>query len=294
MSVGTSPPLPRASVEASVPIPVTTAESPVETLEEVTARHRKENRELVATITRLKKEAKENKKRKKEILEGIAILEKEQVERHALELASATTKPTAEDLAAVEQSFQKLTTSDSPATPESNSGGRKVNKNQRRLERRKAKMEQIQKEAEAEASNQVDMGEVERNAITDLLKINKLTMKEVESDGHCLFRSFADQLREYHDINTNYQILRREAADYMATHRDDFIPFLVNEHGEILSEDEFRRYCHDLVHTSVWGGEPEILALAHVHKLPVHIIQMGSPTLRIAEEYQSPDPIRLS
>ncbi|RKP40239.1 hypothetical protein BJ085DRAFT_21905, partial [Dimargaris cristalligena] len=161
-------------------------------------------------------------------------------------------------------------------------------------DKRAAKMAQIQEEAASEAAGQINMEEVENRAIADLLKVNKLTLKEVESDGHCLFRAVADQLAEYHHIRDDFMELRRKAADYMRAHKDDFIPFLVNSTGDILSNEEFVEYCHELETTAVWGGEPEILALAHVYKLPVHIIQMGSPTLKIGDEYPAHDPIRLS
>ncbi|KAJ1975150.1 OTU protein [Dimargaris verticillata] len=148
----------------------------------------------------------------------------------------------------------------------------------------------MREDAAHEASQQVNMEEVERNAMRTLLKKHKL----VKPDGHCLYRAIADQLTTYHDRVADHQLLRSQAAGYMRDHKDDFLPFLLNDAGDLMSDDEFSRYCDALEKTAVWGGQPEILALAQVHELPMHIFQMGAPVLTVAEEFQSDSPICLS
>jgi len=46
----------------------------------------------------------------------------------------------------------------------------------------------------------------------------------------------------------------------------------------------------------MWGGNLEILALSKSYKIPVHIIQMGSPVLKISDDEfgRDKEPILLS
>lgn len=53
-----------------------------------------------------------------------------------------------------------------------------------RLQRREAEMQRMREEAEKEASGQVDMGAVEKEAIRELLGPMKLRVKEITADGH--------------------------------------------------------------------------------------------------------------
>lgn len=52
--------------------------------------------------------------------------------------------------------------------------------------------------------------------------------------------------------------LRHETAEYMKAHSDDFLPFLTNKQGDMMSPEDFNDYCKDLESTAVWGGQPEV------------------------------------
>jgi len=52
--------------------------------------------------------------------------------------------------------------------------------------------------------------------------------------------------------------LRRDTAEYMREHADDFLPFLTNKQGDMMSSGDFAEYCGDLESTAVWGGQPEV------------------------------------
>eukprot|EP00439_Symbiodinium_sp_Y106_P063306 s846_g9.t2 len=58
----------------------------------------------------------------------------------------------------------------------------------------------------------------------DLLKSCGLWVKEVEGDGACLFRAFADQLVT--DEPDAYAQMRERCVDFMEAHREDFEPFI--------------------------------------------------------------------
>ncbi|RKP05671.1 hypothetical protein THASP1DRAFT_19512 [Thamnocephalis sphaerospora] len=230
-----------------------------ESLEALEARQRQEHRELAAQITALRKAVpKGDKRRKKEAQTEAAQMEADQEARHAAE----------------RQAFEA----------------------RQGQEKKAAEMRRMQEEAEEEAANQVDMQKVEMNAITDLLRAMQLSLEEVTADGHCLYNAVADQLRTQHKIQarkgTTHLELRKQVAAYMRDHRDDFIPFLTNAHGDILNE--FADYCHRLETTAEWGGHAEILAMSRIFRLPVHIVQMGAPVMKISEEFPSDRPLRIS
>ena len=103
--------------------------------------------------------------------------------------------------------------------------------------------------------------------------------------------------------------MRRQAADYMLAHPDDFMPFLPSITGEdsagatshdgMMTKAEFQKYCSLLCETGEWGGEPEvghdlvscagddgadartlqIQALSRRFQIPIHVVQRGPPTV---------------
>eukprot|EP00435_Cladocopium_sp_Y103_P068099 s510_g31.t1 len=72
----------------------------------------------------------------------------------------------------------------------------------------------------------------------DLLKSCGLRVKEVEGDGACLFRAFADQLAA--DEPEAHARFREECVDFMEQNRADFEPFIDEEKP-------------DVVHSNVWS-----------------------------------------
>ena len=68
----------------------------------------------------------------------------------------------------------------------------------------------------------------------------------------------------------------------MWTHPDEFLPFLLEDQpgasdSGFMSPQSFERYCAAIRDTSVWGGEPEILALSRAYNVPIHVVQGGAP-----------------
>lgn len=85
----------------------------------------------------------------------------------------------------------------------------------------------------------------------DLLKACGLWIKEVEADGACLFRAFADQLSG--DGGASHASYRERCVDFLEAHRADFEPFL---------EEDFSEYCARMRQAPTWGGHVEAQALA--------------------------------
>ncbi|GJJ71842.1 OTU domain-containing protein 6 [Entomortierella parvispora] len=305
--------------------PENTATVVVETLEELRSRHKKEQKDLVAKVTALKKTAtKGDKKKKKEVLAEVAQLEQalslqQQQEEKALlattgaadqedsSSAGASAKAPEEeeeeedDFDPNDIPIDHLTIeAPSPAQKTNNNGGgggggKKPNRQKARKDRKAQQLKEIQDEAEKEAAGQVNMNEVERKAIEELAQVMNVTVKDVTADGHCLYNSIADQLAQHYQKQTTVKALRHETADYMRENADDFLPFLTNKQGDMMTGEDFTNYCKDLETTAVWGGQPELLALSRVHKVPIWVVQMGSPTVKLsADAYPNETPLMVS
>ncbi|CAB4434281.1 unnamed protein product [Rhizophagus irregularis] len=291
-----------------------------ETFEELTLRHKKELKELTAKITALKKTAtKGDKKRKKEVQNDIAKLEtefrkrqeeevrqlqqqspsknessgktlKEEIKNNKNEDSSdedvdITDKLLARMEAKRVEEEEKAALKASKTTNIEVPKSKKPNRHKIRQARKAAIMAESQLEAENEANNQVNMKEIEDKKITEKIITMGLSIKEIAPDGHCLYNAISDQLQIGHNIATDYKELRRKAAAYMREHSDEFIPFLpTTQDGELCSAEQFSKYCDDLENTAVWGGQLEILAISKSLKLPVHVVQMNSPLLKISDD----------
>ncbi|CAG8698942.1 26738_t:CDS:2, partial [Racocetra persica] len=277
----------------------------METVEELSIRHKKESRDLEAQIIKLKKTvAKGDKKRQREVQAESSRLKTELHQRQQKEIqelrakesieetnnfGESTSKDNCNELSVdeevdiVDQLYARLEATrieeeenKKPNTPAINgiaNKQRKPNRHKLRKERKAAELAKEQNEAAEEAKNQINMNEVESNAITELIKPMGLVVEEVD-----------------------YREMRHEAAMYMRQHPDDFLPFLSNaKDGEMYSLEQFQKYCDDLENTAVWGGELEIIAISRVYKVPIHIVQMNSPILKMSDDiFPDKDPIFLS
>lgn len=112
-----------------------------------------------------------------------------------------------------------------------------------------------------------------------------LNLFKINPDGHCLFAAVADQLALLSILpltEATYHTTRKSAADYIQSHPDDFLPFLIplshdNTDG-LMTSEEFKKYCDMIRLSAAWGGEPEILALSKAYNVPIHVIQGGRPS----------------
>ncbi|KAG0223731.1 OTU domain-containing protein 6B [Actinomortierella wolfii] len=292
----------------------------LESWEELQARHRKELKDLQAKVMALKKTAtKGDKKKKKEVQAEVAQLEKEISLRHKKEEKDARARAPppaatsndsatgkAEDQAEEEDDFDpndipidhliiepaaKPTVQQQQQQP----AQKKPNRQKLRKDRKAQQLKELQDQAEKEAANQVDMKEIERKAIEELARVMELEIKDITADGHCLYNAIADQLAQHYNKAATVKSLRSETAKYMREHADDFVPFLTNKQGDMLTGEEFEMYLKELEESAVWGGQPELLALSRVHKVPIWVVQMGSPTIKLsADDYPTQTPLMVS
>lgn len=291
--------------------------SETETEEVILARHKKEQKELVGRTTGMKKQA--NKNTRKAVLKQIKEMEDELKKRQEQELKEFHGKSvmlngnvvdgvtegnegeeeeeelTPEKLLAQLELDSKenetITSVDIPVL-ESNSelaGGQKKKRNRRKekLAQREAEMKRIQEEAREEQGQKPDLRSIELNNIKELCDLQHVKQYDITPDGHCLFASIADQLKIRQNIDVRVKDLRRNAADFIKEHPDDFIPFLFDE--ETMSLKNIDEYVSKLENTAMWGGDLEILALSKVYDSPISVMMSGRAALRMNEEGSNPE-----
>lgn len=153
-------------------------------------------------------------------------------------------------------------------------------KKQRRLNaKEKKKKEQDSRIDECSKLDEHRDRRMEQEKLNKLLKSKNLEIREVDADGDCLFKAIEHQLSLLNNQQKNiftFDKLRARTSDYMLENPDEFIPFLLNDSGNLMTESEFKNYCHRVANTKQWGGNIELSALAKIIKRPIHIYQADS------------------
>ena len=104
----------------------------------------------------------------------------------------------------------------------------RISKAQKRWEKKAAlEKEREERIAEAEIENLSGARHLESEKLAQILAARELEIKQIPSDGHCMYGALEDQLREQ-DCALTVASLRRQTAEYMQSHSDDFLPFLTN------------------------------------------------------------------
>ncbi|WQF88960.1 Putative OTU domain, papain-like cysteine peptidase superfamily [Colletotrichum destructivum] len=266
-----------------------------ETLDQMQARHRKEQRDLIGRITSKKKNA--TKKSRKGVNEECADMERRLKEKQEEELAALTgggtdvneeveedevaDAPANDDTAALADKLKE--TSVSEATPpteddtqtQDQGQGKKRNRQKERMARRAAEIEAAAAKAEEEARGMTDHRGAEKTYMLKEFKTHSLAEKEIAPDGHCLFSAVADQLAQCGiplaataaaAAQPPYKVVRAAAAEWMTAHPDDFAPFL---------EEDLEAYARKIRDTAEWGGQLELAALANVYGVEIRVVQDG-------------------
>ncbi|XP_060680404.1 deubiquitinase OTUD6B [Hemiscyllium ocellatum] len=258
----------------------------IETEEEkLFKKHRKERKELQAKIQAMKNAvAKNDKKRRKQLVEEVAKFEAELELRHEEELIQLT------------RSLDKSSTVESCTNGFANleleiENGKaikpsRISKAQKRREKKAAQdREREERIAEAEIENLKGARHLENQKLAEILAKRQLQIKQIPSDGHCMYKAIEDQLKQQGSLLTLAD-LRTQAAEYMRSHADDFLPFLTNcNTGDVYTPEEFEKYCDEVANTAAWGGQLELRALSHILKMPMEVIQADSTPITVGEEY---------
>ncbi|KAG5322405.1 OTU6B Deubiquitinase, partial [Pseudoatta argentina] len=264
------------------------------TEEELTQKHKKERKELQAQIQTLKKSiCKGDKKKKKEITEEIGRLEERLDKRQSEELntwrlAHVTLSDKETEPEEASQEISKDNCSEQLA--------HRISKAKRRRERKAiAEKERNQRIIEQEALNTFGKRNVEIEAIKKILSERELMIYEIPSDGHCLYNAVAHQLKINGETPLSLHDLRIKTADYLRENMNDFLPFLSNpDSDELLTSEEYEKYCNDVAETSAWGGAVELQVLSRILKCSIEVIQATGAPYVIGDEYTNSKKVILT
>ncbi|XP_062986993.1 deubiquitinase OTUD6B isoform X2 [Elgaria multicarinata webbii] len=269
--------------EEEPPPPAGRQDEEEDELELLARRQRKEKRELQAKIQGMKNTVPKNdKKRRKQLLDDVTKLEAELERRHReeLEKLKETLPEQNKDFSAtINIARLELEGTEQIQPP-------RLSKAQKRRDKKAAlEKEREERIAEAEIENLTGARHLESQKLAHILAIRQLEIKQIPSDGHCMYRAIEDQLKEQQN-SWSVATLRSQTAEYMRSHGDDFLPFLTNPNtGDLYSQEEFEKYCYDIANTAAWGGQLELRALSHILKTPIEVVQMDSPPIIVGEEY---------
>lgn len=261
--------------------------------EALLARHRKERKEHQAKVQALKKSAdKGDKKRKREVVQEIAVLDAALESRHDAEqqlFAEQQTQKNNGDHADDDKNDADGDDNHSDTGDASNqpNAAPRISKAQKRRDKKAQADRQLQIDILAqEELNKTGARTVETQTIAALLRARQLQLHSVASDGDCLYNAVAHQLTIGGDDATkcpaNVADLRAITADYIEKNRDDLIVYMTNPRtGDCLNDAEFAAYCAAIRGTPTWGGQLEIKALSNALRVPIEVLQaVGPPTVQ--------------
>lgn len=261
-------------------------------MDEVLTRHRKEQKELLAVITNLKKQA--LKKTRKSVNSKCADLQRDLDQKQEAEKreAAGEDQPELEEAEITPEQLLatlNLETNASGETPLSEQTvtrlAPKRNRAKERLAKREAEIASIRAQAQEEAENSIDYRALEIESMKRILQPQHLELHEIQPDGHCLFSLIKDQLEQRQAASgVSVLLLRSQAAEFIRKNADDFAPYLFDE--LTMSLRDVNTYTKELETTAMWGSDMEILALARVYDCAVKVLIAGSAPLVFNENAQ--------
>lgn len=240
-----------------------------------------------------------DKKRKKEVQTEINALEAELKSKHENELKLLCNSDNKE-AGVVDEAADKLDQAlvldgqnEDAAEPNEVQGKQRVSKAQKRRE----KKSQQEREREQRIANE-DCSDLNKNRadeesmFKDILQSKNLRIVEVPSDGDCMYKALSHQL-ESSGRTISVQELRSKTADYIIAHKDEFLPFLTTDDGDILNDEQFETYCNEIRNTKAWGGQVELQALVKVLNRQVVVVQATGPEIVVGDDKTS-KPLTIS
>ncbi len=110
------------------------------------------------------------------------------------------------------------------------------------------------------------------------LKSAGFSIREIQGDGNCLYRSFADQV--YGNENY-YQTVKSKCLDYLELEKDFFGQFI---EGGI---EKFDDYVKMKKIDGVWGDDIEIQAMSEIYNRPIEIYSYSKVPIKTFHENPS-------
>lgn len=254
-----------------------------ETLGQAKQRHKLELRTLQNDVKAFQKKAKKDRLSKKELEAQVAAMEAAVKERHEQELKAFATEEEVEEAAEAEAEQPKqeagLTSKQAKA----------IRKREAKKQQERERRERI----EEESKNTVSERQIEADMILAQLARRGLTIKDIPSDGHCMYHAVADQMTQRGlPIDAGelaaFAYLRKLTSEYMLANSDDFLPFMALDEG-LEPMAAFQQYCDRVANTAVWGGQLELRALACALRTPIEVYSAEGDVLTMGGEFVDED-----
>uniref|UniRef100_A0A183S797 OTU domain-containing protein n=1 Tax=Schistocephalus solidus TaxID=70667 RepID=A0A183S797_SCHSO len=109
------------------------------------------------------------------------------------------------------------------------------------------------------------------NQFCEQLSAIGLVLRDVPSDGNCMFHAFSDQLFGTFE---KHALLRWETVNFLRNHKRELLPF--------CEEDEFDDVLHDLAKPGTFGDHTSLIALARLYSVDVIVHQVGLHPIYVA------------
>lgn len=163
---------------------------------------------------------------------------------------------------------------------------KRVSKAQKRRDKKAEKEKERDEDiARQEEENKNGLRHLETEKIKALLASRGLKVKDIPSDGDCLFAGVLHQVLDGLKVSD----LRQKVGEILRRQKDDFQPFLS------LDDTGYEDYCHKMATTPKWGGQVEVTALSRVLKRPLEVIQAEGPVVQVGmEEYPNEKAVVLT
>lgn len=70
----------------------------------------------------------------------------------------------------------------------------------------------------------------------------------------------AHQLKLIGDTPVDHNDLRKKTANHLKKNMENFLPFIENPNStdELLTSQQYEKYCDDVAETTAWGGAVEV------------------------------------
>ncbi|KAG2418138.1 hypothetical protein HFD88_001239 [Aspergillus terreus] len=279
-------------------------------MDELLAKHRKEQKDLQARITQKKKSA--TKKTRRGINDECDRLQRELTDRHQLEIAQLNGEPVTpvdnlndltlnstdevKDIPDETNNSPSLPSTNGTSTPTSTASQpsdtprqKKPNRQKARLARRAAEQAAQAEIAAEEAAKQTDHRGNEKDVMDGVFKRLDLSQVEINPDGHCLYSAIAYELEELglglkpdaSRIVLNPPTLSR--IETVASPKHDgyravraVTADFITQHKddfEPFMEEPLDQYTHKIKLTAEWGGQLELQAIARAYGVDINVIQ---------------------
>lgn len=168
---------------------------------------------------------------------------------------------------------------------------------QRKREAKKRQEQERRERLEEANKSTISQRQIEADIISAQLSKYGLKIKDIPSDGHCMYHAVADQIKQKNlpvaDGLAGFQFLRKLTSEYMLAHSDEFMPFMALDDSYASPEDAFATYCDRLANTADWGGQLELRALACALRTPIEVFSAEGDVLVMGGEFMDENAPKL-